>query len=102
MSFMEGNLHKRVEQIEMANKLLRKSEAAKIERINNLEIQLAATIDFATQVKIDCDKRDELIRDLLSGFVCGAADICAYCTVDNDEDCEIWKRVKALGIEVRE
>ncbi len=53
----------------------------------------------------DCDARDELIRDLWSGFECGVAKVCDSCPSDAKlgfSMCSIEKRMHELGIEVGE
>ena len=68
MSFGEGNLHERIEQLEHANKLLSASEQRKIERIEQLE---------------------SLVRDMYGYAVSRAMELCNACTDANGEyaDC---------------
>ena len=87
MSFGEGDLHERVEELEKTNR--------------NLAIKLDAMIDFAKWVQAECDRRDELIRDMLS-FVkpvavnpsCGFGSTCPQAVIHGFEE-----RMEQLGIE---
>ena len=51
----------------------------------------------------EVNKRDELIRDLWSGFECGVAKCCNQCPSSaklSESECAIERRIEELGIEV--
>ena len=90
MSFNEGNLHDRVDELQRANESLR--------------IQLSAMVDFAKRVQADADELEALVRDMANNHYGD----CSKCIVRHECEksmrCIIWdkfkERMAALGIEV--
>ena len=67
MSFGEGDLHERVDQLQKANELLRKSEIRKMARIDSLERSLNDVADKWAEAQVDaedCAKRCNLLESL--------------------------------------
>ena len=93
-------------QLEMANALLRKSEAAKIERIEQLESSLDEVAEKWAIAQVnyeDCARRntllEALVRDMWFKNI-GRMDSCGWCVIgcDDAERCELQERMAALGL----
>ena len=117
MSFGDGDLHveneklrERVDSLETTNGELC-GEINRQERVIERQAERIAYLERVAENRRQAmcaaselmEKRDELIRDLWSGFECGVAKACDACPSGaklGDAPCAIEERLREFGIEV--
>ena len=110
MSFGDGNLHDEVDRLKVVNGKLC-DEINRQERVIEQQAERIAYLERVAENRRQAmcaaselmEKRDELIRDLWSGFECGVAKACDACPSDaklGDAPCAIEERMREFGTEV--
>ena len=96
MSFGEGDLHERVDQLQKANELLRKSEIRKMARIDALERSLNDVAGKWAEAQVDaedCAKRCNLLESLVLDLYADLRRI-----TEGGRKLEYETRMEALGL----